>query len=161
MLTPSPFSNMPTKNPAIFTPKSIHASKEVERNTDMTAEMDTWMAEPTEPAMKDIPNATSPGGLEAAILSSLRASSCSRENFASKLVKELYTNDDRLTCNVRGVLGKETFDEKKVTYIQDLTFKNYPCALAERRAAWGKCIKAIIDSASRALCRLHAKGKEN
>ena len=116
VLTLSPFSNMPTKNPAIFTPKSIHASKEVERNTDMTAEMDTWMAEPTEPAMKDITNATSPGGLEAAILSSLRASSCSRENFASKLVKELYTNDDRLTCNIRGVLGKEKFNEKKVTY---------------------------------------------
>ena len=129
----------------------------------MTAEMDTWMTEPTEPtepAMKDITNATPPGALEAAILSSLRASSCSRENFASKLVKELYTNDDRLTCNVRGVLGKEKFDEKKMTYIQDLTFKNYPCALVERRAAWGKCIEAI-DSASRAMCRLHAKGKEN
>ena len=155
LMAPPPFSSMPAKLPSSSTPKSVRPSKDDEHNTDMAEDMGAF-TEPT--PMKEISNLTLPGDLEAAKLSSLRATSCSRENFASKLVKELYTNDDRLTCNVRGVAGKDKFDEKKMTYIQDLTFKNYPCTLAERKTAWGKCIKAI-DSASRALCR--AKGKEN
>ena len=45
-----------------------------------------------------------------------------RENFANKLVKELFSVEQRLTSNVRGVLGKK-YNEKMMAYILELTFK--------------------------------------
>ena len=75
-------------------------------------------------------------------VSSLSANSCSRENFTSKLVKELSSADERLTSNVRGVLGKKKYDEKIMAYVQELTFNSYPCPLTQKKPAWAKCIKA-------------------
>ena len=101
------------------------------------------------------------GGLEPSTLSYLRANSCSRENFASKLVKELFTAEEGMVCNVKGVMGKKKLDEQKMKYIRAVTFENYPCGVNEQKAAWSKCVKAI-DSASRALCRLSTNTeKEN
>ena len=59
---------------------------------------------------------------------------------------------------MRGVFGKKKYNEKMMTYVQELTFKSYPCPLTEKKAAWAKCIKAI-DSGSRVMCR--RKEKEN
>ena len=61
-----------------------------------------------------------------------------------------------MTSNVKGVMGKKKFDEKRLSYIQTLTFENYPCAAAEQKNCWSKCVKAI-DSASRSLCRQKIK----
>lgn len=105
----------------------------------------------------DISNSTPRGCLEAAELSCLQASSCSGENVTSKLVKELFSADERLTSNVRGVLGKK-YDQKLMAYIYDPIFQSYPSSLKEKKPAWAKCIKAI-DSGSRVFCR-KTKGKE-
>ena len=101
------------------------------------------------------------GGLEPLTFSYLRANSCSRENFVSKLVKELFTAEERMVCNVKGVMGKKKLDEQKMKYIRAVTFENYPCGVNEQKAGWSKCVKAI-DSGSRALCQLSANSeKEN
>ena len=91
-------------------------------------------------------------------VSNLCANSCSRENFASKLVKELFTAEERMTSNVKGVMEKETYDESKTAHIQRLTFEHFHCGTSEQMPLWAKCVKAI-DSASRSLC--HQLKKEN
>lgn len=94
-------------------------------------------------------------------LSLIRANSCSRENFASKLVKRMFSIEERSTSNVKGVLGKKKFNEPKMAYIQKLTFENFPCASAEQKKCWAKCVRAI-DSANRTLCRsIKTANKEN
>ena len=164
---PPPFSSMPAK--LFSTPKSSCVQQQSKKEENYAIpDMDTLTEQPLAPTeapptptyLGDISNSTPQGGLEASKLSSLRASSCSRENFASKLVKELFSADERPTSNVRGVLGKKKYDEKIMAYVQELTFKSYPCPLTEKKPAWAKCIKAI-DSASRVFCRNTAKGKEN
>ena len=67
-------------------------------------------------------------------------------------MKELFTTEERSTSNVKGVLGKNKFSEKKMLYVQKITFENYPCSSVEQNKCWAKCVKAI-DSASRNLCR--------
>lgn len=89
-------------------------------------------------------------------VSSMRANSVSRENFSTRLVKELFSSEERVSSNVRGI-GKPKLDEKKIALVRKLTFANFPCASTEEKASWSRCIKAI-DSASRALSR---KEKEN
>ena len=94
-------------------------------------------------------------------LSLIRANSCSRENFASKLVKEMLTAEERSSANEKGVLGKKKSNEKKMLYVQKPTFENYPCAAVEQKKWWAKCVGAIY-SASRTLCRSMKKSsKEN
>ena len=44
------------------------------------------------------------------------------ENFANNLVKELFSVEQRLTSNVRGVLAKKKYNEKMMAYILELTF---------------------------------------
>ena len=166
VLAPPPFSSIQKLS---STPKSSCVQQQhKEEESYAITNMDTLTDQPLTPAeapptptcLGDVSNLTPQGGLEASKLSSLRASSCSRENFASKLVKELFSADERLTSNVKGVLGKKKYDEKILAYVQELTFKSYPCPLTEKKPARAKCIKAI-DSASRVLCRKTNKGKEN
>ena len=99
-------------------------------------------------------------GLDQSKLSHIRANSCSRENFSAKLVKELFTVEERATSNVKGIMGKNKLDEQKIAYVQAVTFENYPCPSSEQKAAWSKCVKAI-DTANRALCRTIKGMKEN
>ena len=88
--------------------------------------------------------------LDPSKLSHMRANSCSRENFSSKLVKELFTVEERGTSNVKGITGKKKLDELRIGYVQAVTFENYLCPSSEQKAAWSKCVKAI-DTANRAL----------
>ena len=88
VLAPPPFSSMPAKLSS--TPKSScvqQRSKEEETGPVMIPDMNTLTgvdpltpteAPPTPTCLGDISNSTAQGGLEAAKLSSLRASSCSR-----------------------------------------------------------------------------------
>ena len=46
-------------------------------------------------------------------LSLIHANSCSRENFASKLVKEIFTTEERLASNVKGVWGRTNSMRRK------------------------------------------------
>ena len=64
------------------------------------------------PPLTDVSN-NSTTGLCPTKISYLRANSCSREKFASKLVKELFTTEERMNSNV-----KRKDEEKKMAYIR-------------------------------------------
>ena len=66
----------------------------------------------------------------------------------------LFTEEERRTFNVQGKLGKKQLDVKKISYINDLTFKLYPLQGGEdRKKSWAECIKAI-DEGGRHLNKL-------
>ena len=82
----------------------------------------------------------------------MRAESSSRKNFASRLVRELFTIEERKTSNVRGI-KKLKLDEDKIAYVRKMTFKLYPLEGGETEIkAWSQCITAI-DEANRRLNR--------
>lgn len=88
---------------------------------------------------------------------SIRSNSCSRENLASNLVRELFSKEDRMLSNVKGVHGKKKFDEKKMDYVQLQAFELFPLASTENvKKCWASCVRAI-DSASRQLNRTARK----
>lgn len=79
--------------------------------------------------------------------------SCSRENFASNLVKELFTKEERAKSNVKGMFGKPKLCIKKIEYVRQQTLKFFPVTSTENeKKCWANCVKAI-DSASRQLNR--------
>ena len=161
MLTPAPLQNMQSVQEP-FVDLSPTRSNLPETPLPQTS---TPSFQPTEAATlnKDDSSTIQPDlHLPPSSLSIIRANSCSRENFASKLVRELFTKEERLSSNVKGVMGKNKFDEKKIAFVQKLTFENFPCSAVDHKKCWAKCIKAI-DSSSRALNR-YAKltfNKEN
>lgn len=93
-------------------------------------------------------------------LASIRARSCSRQNFAVNLVRSLVTVNERKVSNVAGVLGKKKLDPKRIVRIKEATFQTYPLEAGETIVgAWALCIKSI-DESCRRLNRI-PKGKEN
>ena len=99
------------------------------------------------------PGQASEDFLPASHVLDIRHSSCSRENFASNTVKELFSKDERLRCNVKGVFGKSKFDIRKMEYVRRQTFKFFPISSTENeKKCWANCVKAI-DSSSRQLNR--------
>jgi len=93
-------------------------------------------------------------------LASIRARSCSRQNFAVNLVRSLFTVNERKVSNVAGVLGKKKLDPKRIVRIKEATFQTYPLEAGETIVgAWALCIKSI-DESCRRLNRI-PKGKEN
>ena len=58
-------------------------------------------------------------------LMKMRAESASRRNFAIRLVREIFTIEERKTSNVRGK-KKNKLDEEKISYVRKTTFKLYP-----------------------------------
>ena len=87
----------------------------------------------------------------------LKAKSCSRENFAAHMVRELFTEAERVCSNVSGARGKQKLDGDVMEDIKEETFKAFPLTAAENpSSSWKRCIKAI-DAASRSL----KHGKEN
>ena len=77
------------------------------------------------------PGQASEDFLPASHVLDIRHSSCSRENFASNTVKELFSKDERLRCNVKGVFGKSKFDIRKMEYVRRQTFKYFPITSTE------------------------------
>ena len=66
------------------------------------------------------------------------SASCSRQNFAAKLVAELYDKDTRICSNVS---GKIRLNPVLMEHIKSLTFQYYPPELDEsEKAAWAKCV---------------------
>lgn len=47
------------------------------------------------------------------------------------LAVEIFSTDEHMKCNVKVVLGKEKLDDKRVEYIRQLTFYEYPTASTE------------------------------
>ena len=114
---------------------------------------------PTSPKPKE-PSSSQPkaSGFSDMQAAAIRSKSCSRKNFATNLARELFSVEERRTCNVSGACGKGKLDNEKMEVIQRACFEMYPLTNAENHhKAWQECIKAI-DTAGRSLSR---KMKEN
>lgn len=126
VLSSSPFENNPVSTPkSAYIPHSYHMESfqfpEPPHNPSTPGQPSTPCSTtathpqtaPTTviPALllADISNKESTIELGPKKVSNLRANSCSRENFASKLGKELFTAEERMTSNVKGVMGKERY----------------------------------------------------
>ena len=83
------------------------------------------------------------------VLLKLHYISASRQNFATNVMRKVFTRAERETSNVNGVLGKSQLDVDKVEYIKSVTFKMYPL---EQESLWSKC-RSAIDEANRRLYR--------
>ena len=84
-------------------------------------------------------------------LVTLRAQSCSRGNFATNLMRELYTEQERLVSNVRGKNSKKKFSPNRMDKIRAASFDMFPLRHKEKeKEAWAECIKAI-DGCNRTL----------
>ena len=91
--------------------------------------------------------------IDPGVLLKLRYISASRQNFATNVMRKLFTRAERETSNVNGVLGKSQLDVERVEYIKSVTFKMYPLEQKESlESAWSKC-RSAIDEANRRLYR--------
>ena len=89
------------------------------------------------------PEETSEGkvGLAYSRVSAIRSNSCSGENFASNLVKELFSKEECMRSNVKGMFGKLKFDEKRIGYIRHQTFELFPVRMTENeQKCWASCV---------------------
>ena len=79
--------------------------------------------------------------------------SCSRQNFAANLVRNLFSEEERRASNVAGKVGKIKLDMSRMASVQLAVMQLYPCEVGERpEIAWASCITAI-DEANRRLKR--------
>lgn len=86
-------------------------------------------------------------------LLAIKSNSCSRENFAANVNKELFSKEERMHSNVKGVLDKMKLNTQKISYIQQQTFQFFPLMAADnRKQCWARCVRAI-DSCNRQLLR--------
>ena len=68
-------------------------------------------------------------------------------------MREMYSEEERMKSNVRGVVGKDRLDATKMACVRAVTFKEYPTEPEEfEQEAWKKCITAM-DTANRLLKR--------
>ena len=77
------------------------------------------------------------------VLTPIYVKSCSRRNFASRLVAKLFDPETRLRSNVNG-RGKDKLDPEKIKYVKKKVFQYFPVSGAEREASeWQLCILSI------------------
>ena len=91
-----------------------------------------------EEIVDDLPELISPS-----ILTPIYVKSCSRRNFASRLVAKLFDRETRLRSNVNG-RGKDKLDPEKIEYVKKKVFQYFPVCGVERQASeWQLCILSI------------------
>ena len=73
----------------------------------------------------------------------IKSTSCSRGNFAVKLVQRFFTQDQLVNRNCRGSRGKEGLDAVKLAAVKKYTFKFFPTPVGLKDQKWGKCVIAI------------------
>ena len=95
-----------------------------------------------------------PGGdsFSASELLNIRTSSSSRRNFATHVMRRLFSIHERKTSNVNGK-NKDQLDTIRIGYVKKVIFQYSPLEGDEiERKAWSSCIEAI-DEANRRLNR--------
>ena len=86
---------------------------------------------------------SSSGILDAKKIKAVRSASCSRRNFSTKLVDELFDEDTRKRSNVAGKLGKLKLNPVLIDY-ESLTLQFYHVQYSEsEKTEWAKCVIAI------------------
>ena len=73
----------------------------------------------------------------------IKGESCSMGNFATRLVRKLFSLEELVNRNCRGSKGKEALDSSKLTTVKEYCFKMYPTPPGLKEQQWGKCIIAI------------------
>ena len=73
----------------------------------------------------------------------IKGESCSVGNFATRLVRKLFSFEELVNRNCRGSKGKEALDSSKLTTVKEYWFKMYPTPPGLREQQWGKCVIAI------------------
>ena len=80
--------------------------------------------------------------------------SCSRRNFAARLVKRLILEKIRRISNLSGTKGKQQLDPSIIRYTKATTFEHWPLKHTENMdKEWEKC-KAAIEQANRSTSRI-------
>ena len=130
---PKPASSPPNSTPVLYPKKPVEKP---------------WYCSPAVPSPQ----------FSAGFLVDLKSQSCSRANFSAKLVRKLFSEEERRTSNVKGVLGKRKLNPAKLQQVKEAAMQMYPCESGENHHnAWTVCCKAI-DECNR---RLNKKMKEN
>lgn len=87
---------------------------------------------------------SSGGLLSAELIKKLCVKSCSRQNFAAKLVAVMFDEQTRKRSNVGGKLGKIKLNPILIAHIKSLVFQHFPLEEDEREATeWSRCVVAI------------------
>ena len=83
----------------------------------------------------------------------IKDSSSSRKNFAARLVRGYFPEEERARCNVRGRGGKGKLNSIKMDIVKRKVFDIWPLNPSEtEKTAWAQCVCAI-DEANRRLNR--------
>ena len=84
-------------------------------------------------------------------LISVRIASSSRRNFTKNVAVLAFTEDERMSSNVKGVLGKKQLSPNRIQKIRQTVFNYYPLeGFEDHEKAWANCRRAI-DEAGRTL----------
>ena len=95
------------------------------------------------------------GILDSGQIRFIRSGSCSRRNFAAKLVVALFDEATRKRCNVSGKMGKCKLNLVLIQYVKSLAFQFYPLEYHENeKGEWAKCVVSIDEVNRR---KKHAK----
>ena len=132
---------------ATITPPAASSTPQIDVLRDIT--FDTNLPSPID--FEEVPSsiALSSGILENGDIQRIKRISCSRKNFASRLVRELFDEPTRRKSNVKGKLGKLQLNPVLIDYVKSLTFQYYPLEQFEKENnEWAECIVAI-DEANR------------
>ena len=54
-----------------------------------------------------------------------------RKNFAGRLTQKIFTDEERKESNVRGVLGKKSFDTSRMVCLREVCLKEFPISQGE------------------------------
>ncbi|EDO28951.1 predicted protein [Nematostella vectensis] len=74
----------------------------------------------------------------------VKQKSCSVGNFATNLVKLLFTKEELLNRNCTGSRGKTALDADKLNFVRYCTFRLYPMDVVEQESVWRKkCVVSI------------------
>jgi len=77
-------------------------------------------------------------------LTSIDDSAHSKQNFAVKLVREVFKDKELKTQNVSGVTGRQSLDTSKLELVQKMFHCVHPeDSIAKQEATWNNCCKAI------------------
>ena len=83
--------------------------------------------------------------------------SCSRRNFATNLVRCLFTVEERIQSNVNG-RGKNMLNPSLMKYVKEKSFEFFPLDSGEKmNEKWAECVVSI-DEANRRLKNKPSKG---
>ena len=114
---------------------------------------DVNIMQPQDDAIPTSAKSTCKSGFDTSYLMKIRAQSCSRGNFATNLMKKCYSDDERVTSNVRGSHQKHKLSPKRMLKIKNAVFEIYPLTQREtEKEAWADCVRAI-DTSNRTLSR--------